>query len=716
MRAVLRRAAFLVTAAVGASVLAAGMVMAGAGPAAAAPAVLYAYAGGTGSPSGCPQDTTNTPSAECSLAVALTQANAGDTIDLATPGSTAHYVGNWTVSTPGTSATAPVTIEQASGVSNPTLDGNHGSGTNCSTAACNGPVLTVPAGEHLALSAITIADGNNTSTNFGGELGGGLDNAGTVTITGSTFSGNTARGNGGAIDTGDGNSGGLGATGSVTVTASTFTGNTANNGGAIDNAQNGGTGSVTVTASTFAGNTATSDGGAIATGNGSGSVTVTASTFSGNTAHNGAAINNGQNGGTGSVTVTASTFSGNTADSLAGDGGAIDNGDVGGGSMTVTASTFSGNTATGSGNTIDSGDNGGGGSMTVAGDVFDGSASAPAATCHQAGGTWTDNGYNAGSDNTCYGTPTAPAIDATPGPLGLGTLGSNGGPTDTMVPGPVTPPTVIGLIPDPTPGLCPATDQRGYTSAANTNCDAGAVQTTGSPPALTTTPNPATVTLGTSPTVLNDSAVLSGGIDPGGTITFTLYAPGNSTTPVYTDDVPITGSGSYRTTDASGDNPGGYTPTTAGTYQWDATYSGDAVNNPLSDTGDQAEQVTVNPALYGFGGFIAPLPKSTLQKSGSTIPVKFRLTTGGQPISASAAAALAAAEGVKATLTGPGISPHSVLCTWNTTSLFFQCNIKTPSGLHTGKTNPYQITVYENTGGGFAKAPGTANPETIYFK
>ena len=659
MRAVLRRAAFLVTAAVGASVLAAGMVMAGAGPAAAAPAVLYAYAGGTGSPSGCPQDTTNTPSAECSLAVALTQANAGDTIDLATPGSTAHYVGNWTVSTPGTSATAPVTIEQASGVSNPTLDGNHGSGTNCSTAACNGPVLTVPAGEHLALSAITIADGNNTSTNFGGELGGGLDNAGTVTITGSTFSGNTARGNGGAIDTGDGNSGGLGATGSVTVTASTFTGNTANNGGAIDNAQNG---------------------------------------------------------GTGSVTVTASTFSGNTADSLAGDGGAIDNGDVGGGSMTVTASTFSGNTATGSGNTIDSGDNGGGGSMTVAGDVFDGSASAPAATCHQAGGTWTDNGYNAGSDNTCYGTPTAPAIDATPGPLGLGTLGSNGGPTDTMVPGPVTPPTVIGLIPDPTPGLCPATDQRGYTSAANTNCDAGAVQTTGSPPALTTTPNPATVTLGTSPTVLNDSAVLSGGIDPGGTITFTLYAPGNSTTPVYTDDVPITGSGSYRTTDASGDNPGGYTPTTAGTYQWDATYSGDAVNNPLSDTGDQAEQVTVNPALYGFGGFIAPLPKSTLQKSGSTIPVMFRLTPGGQPISACAAAALAAAEGVKATLTGPGISPHSVLCTWNTTSLFFQCNIKTPSGLHTGKTNPYQITVYENTGGGFAKAPGTANPETIYFK
>ena len=46
----------------------------------------------------------------------------------------ADYVGNWTVSTSGTSASAPLTIEPASGVANPTLDGNGGSSSSpCST-------------------------------------------------------------------------------------------------------------------------------------------------------------------------------------------------------------------------------------------------------------------------------------------------------------------------------------------------------------------------------------------------------------------------------------------------------------------------------------------------------------------------------------------------------------------------------------------------------
>ena len=155
-----------------------------------------------------------------------------------------------------------------------------------------------------------------------------------------------------------------------------------------------------------------------------------------------------------------------------------------------------------------------------------------------------------------------------------------------------------------------------------------------------------------------------------------------------------------------------FKPTAAGIYQWTATYNGDGNNNAASERGEPQT------ALYGFGGFMSPLPKSTLQKSGSTIPVKFRLTNNlGQPISSSAAAALAAAGDVKATLTGPGISgPPSALCAWNSTSLLFQCNIKTPSGLHTGTANPYKITVYENVSGGFVQAPATSNPETVYFK
>jgi hypothetical protein len=133
----------------------------------------------------------------------------------------------------------------------------------------------------------------------------------------------------------------------------------------------------------------------------------------------------------------------------------------------------------------------------------------------------------------------------------------------------------------------------------------------------------------------------------------------------------------------------------------------------------QAAPVSVTyTVVYGFGGFMSPLPKSTLAKSGSAIPVKFMLTnSSGMPISANTASALAAAGKVEATLAGPGISPQAVLCSWS--GSYFQCNIKTPTGLKTGTGNPYTITAAENVGTGFVTATpvGTAvNPETVYFK
>jgi predicted outer membrane repeat protein len=880
MRAVLRRAALLMTASAGAGVLAAGMVAAAAGPAAAAGQQLYAYAGGTASPSGCPQDTTSNPSNECSFSAALTQANAGDTIYLATPGgdtATSRYVGNWTVTT-ATSATNPVTIEAAPGLSSqPVLDGDGVyalSGETCSTAACDGPVLTVGSGYFVVLSGITIADGYNTSTS---ELAGGgaLDNYGTVIITGCTFTGNRALNNGGAIDNGGGNYGGSvtvtdstftdnaandfggaidsgylggystvvtvtgstfssnGATaggaidifgGSMTVTGSTFSSNSAYYGGAIDNGRFGGGGSVSVTGSTFSSNSA-ADGGAIDNGDqGGGSVSVTGSTFSSNHADYGGAIDSGDNNGGGSVSVTASTFSSNSAT----DGGAIDSGDLGGGSVSVTGSTFSGNTGfSGSAGepsgAIDNGDNAGTGSapgngtVQVAGDVFDGS-------CYQPGGTWIDGGYNTGSDGTCLGSGPGDVNAGSSAALGLGSLADNGGPTQTIMPAAGS--AVIGIIPDPTTitlgstqvALCPATDQRGYSSASGTACDAGAVQTTGTPPALTTTAHPKSVTLGTTAPVLTDSADLSGGINPGGTITFTLDDP--SGTVVYTDHVTVSGNGTYTT--AAGDNPGGYTlattGTVTGTYTWHAAYSGDSANNPLSDQGGAAEKTTVSPAspaitttpgntvvtgtalsdsaalsggyspggtitftldnpgnnavytdhvtvsgngtyttaagdnpggytptaagtyqwtatyngdgnndtasesgeqqtaLYGFGGFMPKMTKETY-KAGSTIVAKFRLTNNtGQPIAASTAAALGTAGDVQVTLTGGSLS-QTAPCTWNVTGEYFQCRIKTPTGVTTGTA--YQITAYENVGAGFVQAPavGTAvNPEKVYFK
>jgi predicted methyltransferase len=110
-------------------------------------------------------------------------------------------------------------------------------------------------------------------------------------------------------------------------------------------------------------------------------------------------------------------------------------------------------------------------------------------------------------------------------------------------------------------------------------------------PALTAAPSPVAVTLSATARTLKDAATLSGGSSPTGTIDFTLYAPGGAL--VDTETVPVTGDGTYTTLT-------GYTlPTTgtvAGTYQWDATYSGDGNNATVSDTSDPAEQVTVNKA------------------------------------------------------------------------------------------------------------------------
>ena len=129
-------------------------------------------------------------------------------------------------------------------------------------------------------------------------------------------------------------------------------------------------------------------------------------------------------------------------------------------------------------------------------------------------------------------------------------------------------------------------------------------------------------------------------------------------------------------------------------------------------------------AVAAFGGFQAPLPNAVL-KAGSKITVKFTLTdASGHPLSAAAAAALAAAGSVEVTLTGPGgnnTQLASAPCAWVTTGQFFQCNLKTPSGLKTGTTNPYSLTAMQNVGGHYVPvAPFTntasdANPETIFF-
>jgi uncharacterized repeat protein (TIGR01451 family) len=139
---------------------------------------------------------------------------------------------------------------------------------------------------------------------------------------------------------------------------------------------------------------------------------------------------------------------------------------------------------------------------------------------------------------------------------------------------------------------------------------------------LVTTPSPSTVRLGAAtPPLLTDSATLTGGFNPTGTITFTLLLGG---TLVDTESVAVSGNGTYAT-------PTGYqlpgSGTVAGTYQWNATYSGDANNNTASDSNNGAEQVTVSPA----SPTITTTPNPTTARLGVTLQDLANLAGGYSP-------------------------------------------------------------------------------------
>src|SRR5262249_23286438 len=106
-------------------------------------------------------------------------------------------------------------------------------------------------------------------------------------------------------------------------------------------------------------------------------------------------------------------------------------------------------------------------------------------------------------------------------------------------------------------------------------------------PTVLTTASPA-VTLGTTAVTLSDSALLSGGYSPGGSIVFTLSGPGGFT---YTQTDTVSGNGTYS---ASATLPAA--GAVAGTYTWTARYTGDPNNLSASDQGGTAEQTPVSAA------------------------------------------------------------------------------------------------------------------------
>jgi hypothetical protein len=108
----------------------------------------------------------------------------------------------------------------------------------------------------------------------------------------------------------------------------------------------------------------------------------------------------------------------------------------------------------------------------------------------------------------------------------------------------------------------------------------------------------ATPTLGTtaSPNValggqVHDTATLKNGHSPTGSITFRLYAPGDTTcskSPKFVSTKPVAGNGTYQSAN--------FTPKAVGTYRWRAVYSGDAGNKPVVvPCNARDESVTVTP-------------------------------------------------------------------------------------------------------------------------
>jgi hypothetical protein len=563
-------------------------------------ATLYATAGTPATGADC-----TTVALACTLPTALSQVQAGATIQLITPGTTAHYDGGFSVSTAGTSAGSPVTIEAAPGLASaPILDGG---GSH--------QVLSVASGVYFDLSGVTITGGDT------GLPGAGIYNSGTLTVTGSTISGNTVSNNGGGIFNRAG----------VTVIDSTISGNTAaNDGGGIYNYDGGG---ATVIDSTIAGNTAGNGAGIYS---GGGTLTVTDSTISGNTASTAGGGGGIYSGGT--LTVTGSTISGNTAGNGAGiydtggatvtdstisaNGGAIDGGGIylsPSASATVVASTISGNAASNAGSDIYAYET----TATLAGDLLATAAGPPAAgECGGISPTFVDAGYNIDDDGTCNLSSTDHSVsDSATIDGSLGALADNGGPTLTVLPSAGSP--AARVIPPDTSlaggsiTLCAGDDQRGVgfprPATGTTLCSIGAVEApAGTAPGFTSV-DAASFTVGAAGTFtvtasgvpyadLSETGTLPGGVS------FTDNGSGSATLA----GTPQSGSaGSYplTLTATNGVTPEAtqsFTltvdkaiPTLSTTASGDVTYGGGAVSDSATLAGGLDPTRTVSFALYG---------------------------------------------------------------------------------------------------------------------
>jgi hypothetical protein len=173
-------------------------------------------------------------------------------------------------------------------------------------------------------------------------------------------------------------------------------------------------------------------------------------------------------------------------------------------------------------------------------------------------------------------------------------------------------------------------------AATSTACGAETVVVTDVTPTLSTVASPA-VQAGSGAS-LTDTATLTNGKAPTGSITFLLFPPSDPTCSGKVVDAKST----VTVTNPASTVSQPFQPTTAGTYHWIAVYSGDPHNGAVNGAcSDPNESVVVTPAPTGPGG------------PGTTTPPGTNPTPTG-PCNA-AATAKAVLLGIQATLTGgPG--------------------------------------------------------------
>jgi hypothetical protein len=304
--------------------------------------------------------------------------------------------------------------------------------------------------EILPATQVTISDMTAQYGDVGCcvYFGGGISNAGILTLTNSTVSGNASSGGGGIYDVG-----------TLTITNSTVSGNLSEFGGGGIYIGYGGT--LTLTDSTVSGNVAyyLLAGGGILN---KGTATLINTTVSGNDVTNagGGGIRNYPSG---IMTLANSTVSGNDGDFAPG-------GILNEGMLTLTNSTVSGNSNRyGFDGVYANGIRSASIGQTQSINSIIAANSNTNYGIENCSGPFVSNGNNLSDDTTCF---AAAGTDLVVADAMLGPLQDNGGPTEThdLLDGS---PAIDAGSPDCPP---PATDQRGVARSQGAGCDIGAVE------------------------------------------------------------------------------------------------------------------------------------------------------------------------------------------------------------------------------------------------